>query len=377
MKHVKLMGLCLIAMFAFGALGVSVAQAEETPEWGHCLHIVPSTGKEQKKGNYTDKNCTEVAVKIKVKKVKGVIVSEEKIPDHKGGYEWFGGAGPLCYKQATAEYTYKNKECTEVAEKTTKGVTAPDHKGKYEKMGGGKFKGAGEVGVLDGKVYDCENEEGEFIGPLPKADCFGYDRLGVEITCETEKASGEAVGTDEIKNVAVRFTGCLAFATDPVTSEGLEPGEIETYKLDGRLGYISKSHTPEPEVGVLLQPEAPHGLFAKFDFNGAEVVVGEGNKTEGSFYESTGPGDPTGNDGIISPIEPVNAMTPTFTQDYTRGTGVESKYENIPQFETGPTYLLEDRQHGPNEELTTDWGPASEKITNVNTLEEGEAEIKG
>ena len=68
---------------------------------------------------------------------------------------------------------------------------------------------------------------------------------------------------------------------------------------------------------MLLEPTQAKGLFAEFLAQEGAVAfkVGVGNAAEGAFYEET-PGTPTGNDGIISPITPVNQMTHTFTQDY-------------------------------------------------------------
>ena len=90
-----------------------------------------------------------------------------------------------------------------------------------------------------------------------------------------------------------------------------------------------------------------------------------GNATEGSFYEEKNApvpagNDGTGNDGIISPIVPVNTMTRTFTQNYRcRSAAVplqrpycESRIEPI-QAELDVAYLNKPShfEGGPFEEL--------------------------
>ncbi len=362
MKHLRIIGLCLVAVFAFVAVAAASASAAE-PEWAGCVKLAKA------KGNFTEAKCETVATKLKKGKAE---------PDHKGAYEFESGQAATCVAQKDGNFT--ESKCETVAGKTKKGVFSPDHKGKFEIPRNAKFTGKGGVGYLEGKVFSCTNEHGEEIGPKPREDCHHSSPTGIEISCETESATGEAVGAKEVANVAVRFTGCEGLGV-PATSAGLNPGEIETYKLQGRLGYLNKSATPEPEVGLLLGPAATHGLFANIELASAEIRVGEGSVSEGSFYEEAGhPGVPTGNDGIISPIEPVNTMTHTFTQQYKEaGTG-PAEYENTPdKFEGAgePVYLLEVLQHGPEPTYTTDWGPASEEIENVNTLEEGYAEIKG
>ena len=114
MKHVKLIGLCLLAVFALAAVAASAAQAEG-PEWAGCV-------KWEAKGNFTDEKCETVATKLK----KGA-----PVPDHKGAYEVESGLAPTCVAQKDGNYT--ESKCETVAGKTKKGVFTPDHKGKYEK----------------------------------------------------------------------------------------------------------------------------------------------------------------------------------------------------------------------------------------------------
>ena len=104
---------------------------------------------------------------------------------------------------------------------------------------------------------------------------------------------------------------------------------------------------------------------------------------------------------MISPITPVNQMTHTFTQNYrlehTHFPCPENCYESGVNFETNeydrhPLAKLEDYLNVPSkfeggpleaiestlgsEGATSEWSPAGQEITNINTVE-GNAEIKG
>ena len=186
----------------------------------------------------------------------------------------------------------------------------------------------------------------------------------------------------------------------PATTHGLPAGEIQTETLKGRLGYINKA---THEVGVLLEPATAGGQFAAFEVIEGQKVdhVGEGNAAQGAFYEKAD-GTPTGDDGIISPITPVNQMTHTFTQNYRVETIAPYEPVSCPISHTCPhgdkNYaekpakdILNIPSHlegGPLEGLenyientepgngTGSWSPAGQEITNVNTVE-GNAEIKG
>jgi hypothetical protein len=54
MRHVRMLGLCLVAVFAMAAVATTSASALE---WGQCYHFGPIGGK------YTDSNCTKKAKK--------------------------------------------------------------------------------------------------------------------------------------------------------------------------------------------------------------------------------------------------------------------------------------------------------------------------
>ena len=166
--------------------------------------------------------------------------------------------------------------------------------------------------------------------------------------------------------MSIRFKGCTLFGELPATSAGLSPGEIQVSPVKGRLGYIEKA---THDVGVVLEPVAGGKPFAEFAIEGypLRTVVGEGNNAEGTVYPTGG------NDGIISPITPINKMTGTFTQVYSKN----ANHENVPsKFEGEHIELLESYVENTEESHSYQWSRAAQSITNVNTVE-GEAEIKG
>ena len=371
MKHVKLIWLALIALLALAAVVAAGSAAAAEPEWGHCVPV-------KSKGHYEDKNCTTEDFKENGK-------HEKK---YKGKFEWDSGSAAACYAQKKGHY--KDSACTEEDFKEKGGVKS--YKGKYEKTGGAHFEGNGGAAILSTVLYGCEHEGGEEYA-APRGQC---SFVGIEfhplIECTSEHNSGEAVSNDEVANVSVRFKNCT-FSGAPATTPGLPAGEIQVNPLKGHIGYINKlTH----QVGVLLEPATAQGRFAQFEVLGGAGLtnVGEGNATEGSFYEEAGtPGSPTGNDGILSPITPVDQMTHTFTQQFRVEEtevpclcGGRSKdgeklraYVNIPShFEGGPLERLESQLtvNEPETNETGLWSSAGQEITNVNVVE-GEAEIKG
>lgn len=383
MRRIRIMGLCLVAVFAFSALVASATQAAE-PEWGQCVKLAKA------KGKYADPNCKERSGKLKGK-------PPVLVPNEKGAYEWLPGAETKCYNVKKKAGKYTDAGCT-VRSGKLKGkppVFVPNEKGEFEKTAGGpKFTGKGGAGVLTTVIASC-TQETQPEKQLPRQDCEGENghagylaiSATAKVECTSETATGEATGSDEVGNVSVRFEGCT-FSGLPATTVGLPAGEIQVNQLKGRLGYINKA---THEVGVLLEPAAPGGLFADFETLGGElsVRVGVGDPaTTGSFYEEIGP-EPTGNDGVISSIVPVNHMTHTFTQNYRTETtevpcptwcGIEGKLnvqvnKDVPSsFEGGKFEALESYLYNA-EGAKTEWSGAGQELTNVSTVE-GEAEIK-
>jgi hypothetical protein len=331
-RHVRMLGLCLVAALALGAYAVSSASALE---WGKCEFAGPGH-------NYTGPNCTK---------------SEKAKPKGSGEYEW--------------------RKATEVAEKRV----------AEEKSPGVPFTGAspeGAGGVLTTGLAVCS--EGEYakmrVGRQKCAEGGGHyenPKATVKIKCLDENAVGTTEGKNKVAGVQVTFTGCEFIG--PCTGiHGEAEGEIKTNILKGKLGWLNKS---AKEVGVVLEPAGKPKAFAEFEcLKGVQhITVAQGNKKEGAWYTSSGcygicegttPEEEKhgGYDRIISPITPVNEMTETFTQVYT----VNEEGRNEPEkLEGKPLYQLEDFIE--TSLGTTVWENAGEEITNVNTPEEA-GEIK-
>jgi len=328
-KTVRILGLCLAAVFALSAMVASAAQAAG-PEWGRCVA--------QKKGEYTDANCQTKSAKAK-----------------KGSHEWVPGPAPSCVAQKKGEYVDSN--CT------TK--SAKPKKGKFEKAGGPGFTSAGKEGILNTDFEFCVR------GNYTAENCEGKPKSGEEfplqVECKGESSSGVVSSATEVANVKVVFTGCDVFGTVPCNSAGAAEGEIRVNTLKGVLGYINKS---TKSVGVDLKPASP-GDFAKFVCSGTlQTTVGSG--------PGEVPGEPyypeTGGDGVISPITPINEMGMKSTQVYST-----SGEENVPnKFEGGPRQSLEDwfeNTENPPGSQTSAWSRAGQAITTVNTTA-SEMEIK-
>jgi hypothetical protein len=301
-----MLGLSLVALFAFAAIAASSASA--LPEWGRC--------EEKAGGKYSDSNCTKIAKPL--------------------------GSGHFEFRHG--------KELK------------PD-----------KFSGenVGSGGVLTSEIKFCEDsKQPEFQSRrIPKKQCAEHEGevkapLGVtSIECTSEHNTGEAVGTNGVQNISVKFNGCKLLGTT-ACSNGTEEGEIVVNTLKGKLGYINKK---EKKVGVLLEPAVKHGEFAKFICAGfLGIVVGVGNAKEGAWYEPETTG---GFDGIISPITPVNTTTSKYEQVFTIN---KTTLENIPsKFEGQHRDLLENYAFNAEQpRYTSLWSPAAEEITNVNTSEE-------
>ena len=324
MRHVRMLGLCLIATLAIAAVVTSSASA--LPEWGKCVKTGPG-------GKYSDANCT-------VKAKKGA-----------GEYTWKKGA-ELAPVPFAGESVGSGGVLSTAARECVGGTYSSQR-------------------VTRAKCLEGGGEEAE----------AGY-QSEIKIECSKENNTGEAVGKNQIANVHVTFKGCQIFGSAPCTGyeEGLEEGEIKTKTLKGTLGYPEPEGKQKHEAAVLLEPAAKGKPFAEFSCLGGFVktVVGVGNKNEGAVYEDGYPPAGSGKehhggyDGIISPITPVNTMTTEYTQVYTVD---YEKEENIPNKLQGKHISLLEDYLELGAEVSLQWGAAGEEVTNVNTATEA-GEIK-
>ncbi len=115
MRRIRIAGLCLVAVFALGAMVASAAQAvtetQKHVEYGRCANV----GK--KMGKYSDTNCKTL---------------DEKKGKLKGSYEW-SEALPTCAYVGKKKGKYSESDCITLDEKKGK------LKGSYEKEPGAKI----------------------------------------------------------------------------------------------------------------------------------------------------------------------------------------------------------------------------------------------
>ncbi len=220
MRHVRMLGLCLVAVLAVAALASSSASA--LPEWGKC--------EAKAGGKYSDSNCQTKAKKgsgtfefIKGKNLKNVPFSGENV-----------GSGGVLTSQL--------------------------------------YLCSGPESVQEKRIphSKCEAEGGE-VTPF----------LEAAIECESEHNTGEASGSKGITNVSVKFRGCKLFGSAPC-SNGPEEGEIQVNPLKGELGYINKAEKkvgvvlePKTKKGEFARFNCA-GILS--------TVVGVGNTKEGAAY---------------------------------------------------------------------------------------------
>lgn len=122
-KHIKLTGLCLIAVFAVAAIAAATASAAASPEWGQCVPKV--------KGKYTNANCTTKG-KGEYEWVKGTSIPGKK-------FEGVGGSGQL--KSILGECENSKEEikrtgpCEEEYNRSAVSVTCTSENAKGEAHG--------------------------------------------------------------------------------------------------------------------------------------------------------------------------------------------------------------------------------------------------
>ena len=346
MRHVRILGLCLVAVMALAAFTASSSFAGA--EFGKC--------EAKAGGKYSDANCTVKAH-----------------PSGSGSYEWRKGS-----ELSAVKFTGANSG--------SGGVLYTDFEEcNYSETGG--FRRITRQACHEDGSNGVANNHGELAGER------SGPYLKIYVECQSESSDGETVGKSEVAHVHVKFKGCKALGQ--ISCENAGPEEIVTEELKGKLGYISKANH---EPGILLEPAKHKGTFAHFDCPelGISTEVGVGSKKEGAAWVqgTKYPSDCTGvcygatpeeekhggYDGIISPIKPANQMTSTYTQEY-KIVEPEGCPHNVPSaFEKKHIDVLEDYGYldagGPSE--STMWSCAGEEITNVNTLQPAgeEGEIK-
>ena len=167
---------------------------------------------------------------------------------------------------------------------------------------------------------------------------------GISTVCKGgETATGALSGNKEVSDVEVIFENCGTEFGHLVCGNGIGPplgeepeGQIRTRRLKGRLGFISGKGTETPSVGLVLEPEELHGLFAEFLCGPLVIRVGQFPGFNGPKPEKAGEGGNT----LIGTITPVDEMAASQVQAYK--THEEEKGIQEPSaLEGGPPDYLE------------------------------------
>jgi hypothetical protein len=80
------------------------------------------------------------------------------------------------------------------------------------------------------------------------------------VGCEAEKSIGEYVGTKEVKNIFVTFTGCHS-GPEVCESPGHAKGELETKALEGTVEWENKA---KKKTDLMLLPQGGAEKFIEF-----------------------------------------------------------------------------------------------------------------
>jgi hypothetical protein len=329
MSRLRMIGLCLVAVVAIGAVAAASASAE-APEYGRCIKKAKTEG-----AGFSDANCNSA-------------VGAE------GKYEWIAGPGPKAKFTSVERFLFSGKytQCLrargeeEIAEEKRKQAeTAPEpEKAKL---------------IREAEEHERVAEEKRAKAKLNKAECEALIEeehakapavlqtvTGSTVTCGGVTSTGEYSGTKTVGNLVTTFTEC-SIGGLACQSAGAEEGEIVTATLDGVLGVVQKEEPltkTKVKIGLDLFP-AEGTVVNEFNCSGFGVVV-------------------TGS--VIHEVK-ANKMVLTETEKFTQSKG-KQKPES---FEGQPADVLETSIFGgPNEQsgLTLKGELTNEEKIEINTV---------
>jgi hypothetical protein len=190
MRHLRMVGLALVAVFAMAAVAATSASA--LPEFGKC--------EAKAGGKYTDSNCTKKATT----KEPGKFEFHNSLTFTKNVKEFSNGTGEKVPGVLTSIF--------HVCQPSTE------------------------------KLPKCRaGEEEQLVGPV-KVECEELFDLG-EFSSKSAK---------EVRNLHVRFSGCKTLGSIPCSNTSTV-GVIETNILKGLLGYIKKAAPKEVGIDIKPQ----------------------------------------------------------------------------------------------------------------------------
>lgn len=304
MRHIRMTGLCLVAVFLVGAV-VAASASAALPEWGGCEaaartevlqgnHLVSVTWK----GKYENAQCTNP------NQPEGKALTGQAIKE-KGQYEW---------------YTGKNFGIVHNLEKGL--TTGYGYTPLKLSIGDTTFE------TIAGKAITCPGGHGEMT--------TGGSKLVDEEVQTTENPT-------EVEDVQLVFEGCKeaggakAECSSQFYLDGPESiDNEETYTSEkgfkGKLGFVAGKGGGNPTVGLYLTGfEKEEKLFVvECEGSLATVWIGGTNKK--------------GKNSVISVISPVDELvgegqpTNAFTEAFSESGGVQAQKK----FEGGPELALQE-----------------------------------
>jgi hypothetical protein len=190
-----------------------------------------------------------------------------------------------CYVQAKHEGKYANAGCTVKAKKVSEKFTGEFEWRKETAVTESKaFHGEGGAGILIGEYKICEpiEKRAQKCAEGEEEKVLLEKPLSVE--CTKENNFGELSGTKEVKSVSVRFKGCKLLGAVPCSNTPAE-GEIAVNPLKGKLGYIHKA-TKEVGIQLepATKKGAFATFSCNLGETPLTTVVGVGNEKEGCAY---------------------------------------------------------------------------------------------
>jgi hypothetical protein len=301
MRHLRMVGLALVAVFAMAAVVATSALA--LPEFGKCEVQAKHEGK------YANNNCTTKAKVVNTKPT--------------GEFEWT----PM----TKVKNSNTNKEFSSLH---------------------GNLESELEPATLTTSFRYCSPSEEKLAKCRAGETEEHTGTIKVECIDSLVRGTFSAKSAKEVLNITVKYYGCKSLGFP--CGNGSTTGQIETDKLKGALGYINKS---TKEVGVDIKPQSGKE-FAKFQCgNALQIIVGEGTEAEGPAYPPKG-----GGDGVIGVVTPVNSMVNEITTAFTAN---EATSENIPsKLEGKSIQVLEDYANNLTRPgHATLWSPAGQTQT--------------
>lgn len=239
MKHIKIVGLCLVAVLAFSAVAAATASASERPEFLKCGKT-PKVEKKQPTGEFSNKECTEAQAEGKYR------------------LEAVAEGTPVTGKSKAATFNVDGKvvKCKKSTSEGTLFTQFEDHVTiTFSKCGvNGSSKepcgteGTITTGPLDADLFFANEEEKEAVLAL-----FGEAGTFAEFTCGTETIAIEGVVVGTVKNSKKGAT--FTFAVN-----GSNEQAVKTLWNFGEFGPVTLESGGKEATLEMTDEQGPKGV---------------------------------------------------------------------------------------------------------------------